>query len=270
MLKRFISYYKPHMKVFILDMAASLIVALIGIVYPIVTREMLNTLIPERQYRLIVLAGMLLLGIYLLRMLLNYFIQYYGHVMGVEMQTRMRTDMFAHLQKLPYSFYDNNETGKIMSRMTNDLFEVSELAHHGPENLIISSISIITSFIYLSSINFWLTLIVFSCVPFLIIIAQLLRKKMRDAFAESRAATAEINASLESSISGIRVTKAFCNAEKEQEKFEVGNQLYTSSRSRAYKAMGQFHSGTSFITDIFNVIILIAGGFFLYNEVINF
>ncbi len=270
MLKRFISYYKPHRKVFILDMAASLIVALIGIVYPIVTREMLNTLIPERQYRLIVFAGMLLLGIYLLRMLLNYFIQYYGHVMGVEMQTRMRTDMFAHLQKLPYSFYDNNETGKIMSRMTNDLFEVSELAHHGPENLIISSISIITSFIYLSGINLWLTLIVFSCVPFLIIIAQLLRKKMRDAFAESRAATAEINASLESSISGIRVTKAFCNAEKEQEKFEVGNRLYTSSRSRAYKAMGQFHSGTSFITDIFNVIILIAGGFFLYNEVINF
>lgn len=270
MLKRFLVYYKPHMKVFVLDMLASLIVALIGIVYPIVTRSMLNTLIPEKQYRMIVYAGLALLGLYFFRMLLNYFIQYYGHVMGVRMQTQMRSDMFAHLQKLPYSFYDNNETGKIMSRMTNDLFEVSELAHHGPENLLISAISIVTSFVYLSNINFWLTLIIFACVPFLLVIALLLRRKMRDAFAESRAATAEINASLESSVSGIRVTKAFCNSKKEQDKFEVGNEAYTSSRSRAYKAMGQFHSGTSFITDIFNVIILIAGGFFLYNGEINF
>ena len=270
MLKRFLSYYKPHMKIFILDMLASLIVSLVGIVYPIVTRTMLNTLIPERKYKLIVVAGAILLGLYLFRMLLHYFIQYYGHVMGVKMQTQMRTDMFSHLQKLPYSFYDNNETGKIMSRMTSDLFEVSELAHHGPENVIISSISIITSFVYLSSINIWLTLIIFACVPFLLLISFVLRRKMRDAFAESRVATADINASLESSISGIRVTKAFCNADKEQEKFEVGNDRYTSSRSRAYKAMGQFHSGTSFITDVFNVIIIIAGGFFLYNDVINF
>ena len=270
MLKRFLAYYKPHKKVFALDMFASLIVSLIGIVYPMVTREMLNTLIPERKYRMIVLAGSALLALYLVRMLLNYFIQYYGHVMGVRMQTQMRTDMFKHLQKLPYSFYDNNETGKIMSRMTSDLFEVSELAHHGPENLIISSISIVTSFTYLSFINIWLTLIIFACVPFLLVIALTLRKKMRDAFAQSRKATAEINAALESSVSGIRVTKAFCNAEKEQEKFEVGNNEYTSSRSRAYRAMGQFHSGTSFITDVFNVIILIAGGFFLYNGDINF
>ncbi|MBR3967346.1 MAG: ABC transporter ATP-binding protein [Clostridia bacterium] len=270
MFKRFVAYYKPHMRIFILDMVASLIVSLVGIVYPIVTRTMLNTLIPERKYKMIVVAGAILLGLYIFRMLLNYFIQYYGHVMGVKMQTQMRTDMFAHLQKLPYSFYDNNETGKIMSRMTNDLFEVSELAHHGPENIIISSISIVTSFVYLSSINIWLTLIIFACVPFLLLISLVLRRKMRDAFAESRAATADINASLESSVSGIRVTKAFCNADKEQSKFEVGNERYTSSRSRAYKAMGQFHSGTSFITDIFNVIILIAGGFFLYNGVINF
>ena len=270
MFKRFVAYYKPHMRIFILDMVASLIVSLVGIVYPIVTRTMLNTLIPERKYKMIVVAGAILLGLYLFRMLLNYFIQYYGHVMGVKMQTQMRTDMFAHLQKLPYSFYDNNETGKIMSRMTNDLFEVSELAHHGPENIIISSISIVTSFVYLSSINIWLTLIIFACVPFLLLISLVLRRKMRDAFAESRAATADINASLESSVSGIRVTKAFCNSEKEQSKFEVGNERYTASRSRAYKAMGQFHSGTSFITDIFNVIILIAGGFFLYNGVINF
>ena len=148
--------------------------------------------------------------------------------------------------------------------MTNDLMDISELAHHGPENLLISSISIVVSFIYLSSINFWLTLIVFSCVPFLLVISFALRKKMRAAFQKSRQSVAQINASLESSISGIRVTKAFTNAEKEQEKFEEGNAAFVGARREAYKAMGQFHSGTSFITDIFNVVILIAGGLFLY------
>ncbi|MBE6618679.1 MAG: ABC transporter ATP-binding protein [Ruminococcaceae bacterium] len=270
MLKRFISYYKPHKLIFSLDMLASLAVALIGILYPIVTREMLNDFIPNRNYRMIVLAGILVLAIYVIRMFLNYFIQYYGHVMGVRMQAQMRSDMFSHLEKLPYSFYDNNETGKIMSRMTSDLMDISELAHHGPENLIISSISIITSFVYLCTIDHWLTLIVFSCVPFLFIVAFTLRKRMRNAFMESRVSTAQINASLESSISGIRVTKAFTNSDKEKEKFEDGNGAFVSARRKAYKAMGQFHSANSFITDVFNVIVLIAGGLFLYNGSINF
>ena len=270
MLKRFISYYRPHKTIFVLDMLASLLVALVGIVYPIITREMLNELIPNKQYRMIVFAGIGLLLLYVVRMLLNFFIQYYGHVMGVRMQAQMRSDMFRHLEKLPYSFYDNHETGKIMSRMTNDFMDISELAHHGPENLLISSISVIVSFVYLSTINIWLTLIIFACVPFLILIAATLRKRMRNAFMESRVSTAQINASLESSISGIRVTKAFTNSDKEEEKFEEGNGMFVSARRKAYKAMGQFHSGTSFITDIFNVIILIAGGLFLYNGSIDF
>ena len=162
MLKRFISYYRPHKTIFVLDMLASLLVALVGIVYPIITREMLNELIPNKQYRMIVFAGIGLLLLYVVRMLLNFFIQYYGHVMGVRMQAQMRSDMFRHLEKLPYSFYDNHETGKIMSRMTNDLMDISELAHHGPENLLISTISVIVSFVYLCTINPWLTLIIYS------------------------------------------------------------------------------------------------------------
>lgn len=270
MFKRFVSYYKPHKKLFILDMLASLIVSLIGIVYPIITREMLNDFIPNKKFRLIVIFGVALLAIYIVRMLLNYFIQFYGHMMGVRMQAQMRSDMFSHLEKLSYSFYDNHETGKIMSRLTTDLMDISELAHHGPENVIISSISIITSFIYLSSINFKLTLIIFACVPFLLAITAVLRKKMKEAFTKSRVSIAKINAALENSISGIRVTKAFCNAEKEQEKFEVGNVEFTQARKEAYKAMGQFHSMTSFVTDVFNVVILIAGGLFLYGERIDF
>ena len=270
MLKRFISYYKPHLRLFTLDMLASLVISLTGIIYPIITRRMLNDLIPNREYRLIVIFGIGLLAVYLVRMGLNYFVQYYGHVMGVKMQAQMRSDMFRRLEELPYSFYDSHETGKIMSRMTNDLMDISELAHHGPENLLISGITIITSFCYLISINVPLTHIVFACVPLLVIISLSLRVKMRDAFKKSRESVAEINAALESSISGIRVTKAFTNSEKETEKFEVGNGKFVSSRSAAYKAMGQFHSGTSFVTDIFNVVVLIAGGLFLYNNKISF
>lgn len=270
MLKKFLSYYKPHKKIFILDMIASFLVSTIGIVYPIITRTMINDLIPNRNLRMIVICGISLMLLYIFKMFLNYFIQYQGHVMGVKMQASMRSEMFNHLEKLPYSFYDNNETGKIMSRMTNDLMDISELAHHGPENILISSFAVLTSFIYLWSINIWLTLIIFVCVPFLLIVATTLRKKMRSAFKKSRQSIAVINAALESSISGIRVTKAFTNSKKEEEKFEVGNDEFVKSRSEAYQAMGQFHSMTAFITDVFNVIVIIAGGFFLYNGQINF
>lgn len=270
MLKKFISYYKPHKKIFFLDMLASFFVSLIGIVYPIVTRTMLNDLIPERKYRLIIIFGVLLLALYALRMFLNYFIQYQGHMMGVKMQAQMRSDMFSHLEKLPFSYYDEHETGKIMSRMTNDLMDISELAHHGPENLIICTITIIISFTYLTTINLPLTLIIFVCIPFLLLAASKLKTKMHAAFKQCRAAVAVINAAIESSISGIRVTKAYTNAEREKEKFEVGNGEFVEARRSAYDAMGRFHSATSFITDIFNVIVLIAGGFFLYRGDINF
>ena len=270
MLKRFLSYYKPHVKIFTLDMLASLGMSVIGIFYPVVLRRMLNDFIPNEKLGHIISFALILCGLYLVRMGLNYFIQYEGHVMGVRMQAQMRRDMFKNLQRLPYSYYDNNETGKIMSRMTNDLMEISELAHHGPENIILSVISIVLSFSYLATINIWLTLIIFVCAPILCFVASLMRKRMRNAFKESRAAVAEINDALESSISGIRVTKAFTNADKEEEKFEKGNMMFVNARNKAYKAMGIFHSTTTFVTDIFNVIVLLAGGIFLYKEQIVF
>lgn len=270
MLKRFISYYRPHKLIFTLDMLASFFAALIGVVYPIMTRRMLNDLIPNRNIRMVVIFGIGLLVLYAIRMLLNYFIQYQGHMMGVKMQAQMRREMFDHLETLPYGFYDNHETGKIMSRMTNDLMDISELAHHGPENIIITTITIVVSFVYLSTINFWLTLVIFLCVPLLIVVSVPLQKRERAAFMRSRVSTAQINAALESSISGIRVTKAFNNADKEHEKFEEGNLAFVEARRAAYKAMGQFHSSTSFITNVFNVVVLIVGGFFLYRGSIDF
>ncbi len=270
MLKRFISYYKPHKLMFTLDMLASLGISLIGMLYPIMTRTMLNDLIPNKNYRMIVIAGLGLLLMYILRMLLQFFVQYYGHIIGVKMQAQMRSDMFKKLQSLPYTYYDNHETGKIMSRMTNDLMDISELAHHGPENLFICSIMIVGSFVYLCTIDWVLTLIIFACVPILVFVATILRKNMREAFMESRKSIAVINSSLESSISGIRVTKAFTNTETETDKFENGNSLFVEARRKAYKVMARFHSSTSFITDVFNVIVLIAGGLFLYSGRINF
>lgn len=269
LLKRFLYYYRPHRKIFYADMAASLLLSLIGIVYPIITRKMLNDFIPNRNYRLVVLFGIMLLCAYFIKMLLNYFVQYYGHVMGVRMQAQMRSDMFNKLETLPFEFFDNNETGKIMSRMTNDLMDISELAHHGPENLIISTASVIIAFIYLSTVNIYLALVSFICVPFLVGISASLRKKMRKAFMDSRTSIAEINASLESSISGIRVTKSFNNSSEERKKFEIGNKKFVAARKDAYKAMGQFHSGNTFVTDIFNVVVLIVGGLFLYKNKIN-
>ena len=256
MIKRFISYYKPHKKMLVLDMLAALFISIIGMVYPVVTNKMLNEYIPGKMY--------------IIRMLLRYFVQYYGHVIGVRMQSQMRIDLFNHLQKLPYKFYDNNETGKIMTRITSDLFEVCELAHHGPENILISSVMIILSFSYLITINVALTLIVFACVPVLFFVTMHYRRAMKTAFTERRKSNAVINASVESSITGIRVTKAYTNAEKEMEKFKVGDKEFVDSSKDAYDAMAKFHSSTTFITDIFNVIILIAGGLFLYGGKISF
>ena len=271
MLKRFLSYYKPHKKIFILDMLASFTMSVIAIFYPMITNKMLKDLMPNEKYKEVVIYGIGLLLVYLMRMGLSYFVQYQGHMMGVKMQEKMRSDLFAHIEKLPFSFFDNNETGKIMTRMTSDLFDVVELAHHGPENVMITSVSIIISFAYLMSINVPLSLILLVCVPILMIISSVLRKKMRDAFKKRRESNAVINAALESSISGIRVTKAFTNSEKEIEKFSKGNVDFVENSRQAYKAMGQFHSQTSFVTDVFNVILLIAGGFFIFNgQITNF
>jgi len=270
MLKRFLSYYKPHKKLLFWDLLASLLISLIGMVYPIVTNKMLNDYIPNKLYSTVVIAGCAVLGLYVLRMLLRYFVQYYGHLIGVGMQSQMRRDLFSHLQKLPYRFYDNHETGRIMTRITSDLFEICELAHHGPENLLICSVMILLSFGYLLSIDWILTLIIFACVPILVVVTMHCRKAMKKAFDDRRKSNAVINAAVESSITGIRVTKAYTNAQLEEEKFARGNAQFVNASRQAYKAMAAFHSSTSFVTDIFNVFILIAGGLFLYAGRITF
>ena len=269
MLKRFVHYYKPHYKIFILDLIASFLVAAIGIGYPIITNMLMKDFIPNNNVNGIIIASIILLTIYLFRMLLRYFIQYYEHVMGVKMQAEMRKDMFDKLEKLPYSYYDNHETGKIMSRMTNDLFEISELAHHGPENIFIASITIISSFVYLMILNWILGLICLGMLPILLVISMYFRSKMKIAMTNSKIAIAKVNASIESSITGIRVTKAYTNAKTEAKKFDVYNEEFVNARSESFGAMARFFSSSQFITDAFNVLIILGGGLFIYYKIME-
>ncbi len=269
LLRRFVHYYKPHKKIFIMDLIASFLVAAIGIGYPIITNMLMKDFIPNENVNGIIIASIVLLVIYLVRMLLRYFIQYYGHVMGVKMQAEMRKDMFDKLEKLPYSYYDNHETGKIMSRMTNDLFEISELAHHGPENIFIASITIISSFVYLMILNWILGLICFGMLPILLVISMYFRSKMKIAMTNSKIAIAKVNASIESSITGIRVTKAYTNAKTEAKKFDVYNEEFVNARSESFGAMARFFSSSQFITDAFNVLIILGGGLFIYYKIME-
>ena len=269
MLRKFVQYYKPHKKLFAIDMVAALLVALCDLFYPMITRNIMNDYVPNQKLQLLLVWGGVLLFIYMVKAGLNYVIQYYGHVVGVRMQADMRKDIFKHLQKLPFSFFDENKTGVIMSRIINDLQEITELAHHGPEDLFVSGIMLIGSFVILSTINLPLTLIIFAFIPVLIIFAVKKRVKMSKAFARTRVEVGEVNASLENSISGVRVAKAFANKGHEVEKFEESNDKFQDSREYAYKMMAEFSSGANFIIDLLNVVVLIAGGYFTYQGHIN-
>lgn len=269
MIKKFISYYKPVKKVFIIDMICAFLVSMGDLLYPVITRSIINDFVPNQKIKLLITWIVVLGIIYILKACLNYYIMYYGHVMGVQMQINMRRDIFTHLQKLPFTYFDENKTGTIMSRVINDLREITELAHHGPEDLFISSVMIIGSFIILCNINVLLTLIVFSVIPLIVIFSMKQRLRLDKAFMETRIKVAEVNAKLENSISGIRVSKAFNNFEHEIDKFQDGNLDFGVARKKAYKVMSDFHVGNNFILDILVIIVLSAAGMFYFKGIIN-
>lgn len=261
MIKRFISYYAPHKKLFAMDMGASFLIALCDFYYPIASRQIINVEIPNKNLRMIFIFGVIMLVVYLAKMALAYFVQFYGHMMGVHMQSHMREDVFKKLQRLPFSYYDEHETGVIMSRIINDLMDVSELAHHGPEDIFISGVLLIGSCFYLGNINIILTLVIFCLIPVLIFFSLMMRKRLSSAFIESRVEVGNVNATLENSIGGIRVSKAFGTADHELDKFRKGNKKFVKARRRSYQAMGYFFAGTGFITDILNIVVLVLGGY---------
>ncbi len=269
MIRKFAKYYKPHLRLFILDMTCAFIVACCDLFYPVIAKNIINDYVPNQNIRLFIVWAVVLLFIYVLKAVLNFIIQYWGHIVGVRIQGDMRRELFRHLQKLPFSFFDENKTGVIMSRMINDLFEVSELAHHGPENLFLSLIMLLGSFIMLSQISLPLTLITFAVLPFMIFFAFKTRTIMNNAFSETRVKTAEINANVETAIAGIRVSKAYTADEHENKKFNVANENLKRSRAGAYKAMGIFHSGMTLFMDLLYLVVLSSGGLFFFYGKIN-
>lgn len=269
MLKKFISYYKPYWKLFALDMSCAFLIAAIDLAFPLIARQFINDIIPNGKLRIFYIFVIALLMLAVVRAVLNYIIDYWGHIVGTRMERDMRRDLFGHLQTLSFDYFDNIKTGHLMSRIVNDLREISELAHHGPEDLFISLVMLIGSFIILTTIEWRLTLIIYSFLPLLIWYATLKRKKMTAAFRSVRKRIANVNAQLENSISGIRVAKSFTNEEYEIEKFDEGNREFNRSREFAYKAMAEFFAGIFFLSNILNIITLSVGGFFVYRGYIN-
>ncbi|MDD3243779.1 MAG: ABC transporter ATP-binding protein [Eubacteriales bacterium] len=264
MMKRFVSYYRPVRGIFALDMFCAFASAALGLVFPLVTRRILNVTIPQGNLRELWMLAAALLGIYLAMALLSYFMNYQGHVMGVRMEAHIREDLFTHLQKLSFKYYDDNRTGKIMSRMLNDLFDVTELAHHGPEDIFISLVMLVGSCFVLFRIEWRLTLLILAVMPLLVWFATTRRKKMGQAFVEVRGETASINAQIENSISGIRVVQSFTNEDYECERFHDGNRRFQAAKSKSYRAMSTFMSGMGFLTNVANAVVIIGGGFFIY------
>ena len=269
MLRSFAHYYKPHWKLFVFDMICALVAAGCDLVYPVVSRNIINTYIPDKNIRLILTWCAALLVIYIIQTIMQYFMQYQGHIVGVRMQADMRRDVFEHLQKLPFSYFDEHKTGVIMSRIVNDLMDISEFAHHGPEDLFISLVTVVGAFIILCTVNIPLTLITFAVLPFLVLFIIKKRSAMTMAFRKNRIEIAEVNASLENSIAGIRVSRAFTGEREEEKKFAENNQRYVTVRERSYRVMAEFFSGTNFLTSLMNVVILAAGGYCVYRGVIN-
>ena len=210
-IKEFMRYYKPYKGLLIFDLCCALLVALIDLAFPLVSRYSMQTLLPEKAYAFFFLVMVLMVLVYLLRALLYYFITHYGHVLGVNMEADMRAELFSHMQTLPYSFFDKNRTGVLMSRVTNDLFEITELAHHGPEDLFISTVTLVGAFGIMCTIEWKLAVLSFAIVPFFLLFTIYQRRKMRRANLKLKAQTAEINAAIESGISGMRTAKAFQN-----------------------------------------------------------
>jgi len=271
-LRRFIAYYKPYKWLFAMDMFCALIAAGIDLFFPLVVKYLLDYGI-NNDYGiavdLILKIGALMLVIYIIKYFCQYFITAWGHIMGARMEFDMRNDIFNHLQKLSFSYYDNNKTGQLMSRIVNDLFDISELAHHGPEEVFISLIKIIGSFVILLTINVKLTVITFVLVPFMLVFAIFYNKKMRAVFAKNRQKIAEVNAQVEDSLSGIRVVKSFSNEEIEKEKFLNGNQAFLTTKQESYYYMGRFFSGVRLFDGVIYLMVVIGGAILIKQGIVD-
>lgn len=264
--KRLIGYYKPYKKVFFADMFFAFLGAVTTLILPLIIRYVTGTLVYEpRNVMLegVAICAVIMVVLVLIQCYSNYYIANYGHVMGAKIEYDMRNEIFGHFQKLSFSFYDNQKVGQLMSRITNDLFDITELLHHGPEEIVISTIKLIGSFVVLMMINVKLALAAFAIIPIMIVYAYTLNRKMKRAFKNNRAKVADINAGIEDNLSGIRVVKSFANEDIEQQKFIAGNDRFLASKKDSYLYMGRYHSGLGAFVTMITVIVMVTGAILL-------
>lgn len=271
-LKKMLGYYKPYMKIFWADMLFAGLSAMVALAIPLVVRYVTSTLIymePDIILNRVIYIGIFLAVLLLIDLYSKYFIGNYGHVMGAKMEYDMRAEIFGHMQKLSFSFYDDAKVGQLMSRITADLFDITELLHHGPENIILSVLKIAGAFVILININGWLALAAFIVLPFMFLFAFMLNKKMRSAFRRNREKIAEINAQIEDNLSGIRVVKSFANESIENRKFKIGNDGFLAAKKNSYKFMGSFQAGVGVFTTLIQVNVILAGSILIANKMID-
>ena len=265
-IREFAHYYRPHLGMFLLDMACASVISLVDIFFPVFTRQVLYDYIPNQLMRTFVLMALLMLGLFLLRTAAQWLVTYLGHLVGVRIEADMRRDIFAHMQQLGFSFYDRNRTGLLMSRVTNDLFEITELAHHGPEDVFISLVTLTGAFIVLWRIQHTLALVLMISVPVIIVFVALRRRRMMSVARAVKQRTAGINAEIESSISGIRVAKAFGNEHEEIEKFAACTDQFVEAKSGYYRVMADFHSGTELLMNLMSLSVICVGCYLIMRE----
>lgn len=270
--KKFLSYYKPYKKIFAADMFFACLGAGVTLIIPLIIRYITTSVIyfeTSKSLQMILTLAGAMLALIVLECYCNYFIAYYGHMMGAKMEYNMRNEIFGHYQKLSFSFFDNQKVGQLMSRVTNDLFEISELFHHGPEDIVISIIKLVGSFSILLAINWRLALVAFAIVPVMLVYAFYFNIKMKRAFVKNRARIADINAQIEDNLSGIRVVKSFANEEIEMDKFRMGNDRFVESKKESYRYMGLYHSGLGAFTTFISVLVIVCGAIFITQEMIT-
>ena len=275
-LRIFLSYFKRHKGLFAIDVLCAVGIAAIDLAFPLVTRSALYDLLPNQLYRTFFLIMAAVLVSYLLRSLLNFIVTYYGHTFGIRVEADIRRDLFHHMQELSFDFYDRNRTGKLMARLTSDLFELTELAHHGPEDLLTSLLTIIGALIVMGSIRWQLAVVVALTIPVFLFVVMLLRGRMGRASAAAKEKTGHINQEIESSLSGVRTAKAFANEATEGRRFDAANEIFKTSKREFHKAMGMFHSTTEFFLCSLNVIVIGFGGYYVmkgemdYRDLVTF
>ena len=265
-MKIFLSYFRPHMKLFALDLSCALAACAIDLAVPLAARRAMNELLPNKAYEAFFTVMITAAAAFVLRSLMNYIITYWGHMFGVRVEADMRNDLFVHMQTLDFKFFDRNRTGQLMNRMTGDLFEITELAHHGPEDLFIAAVTIIGSIIVMATIQWRLALVILVIIPIFLIVVILCRKNMVLTSKNVKIKMAEINSEIESGLSGIRTSKAFANEAADYAKFAAANEMFKTSKCDNYRAFGRFNSSLEYFMCIMPVVVMAAGGWLIMSD----